>query len=225
MNNIFLIFGYGVPKNILKDKNYNFYLNVIFNRIYDITRKENIKNPIIITCGGPTDLIKPYKKTESQEMLKWFDFKIKSKSFLKSITKNWIFLKENKSLSTLENLLNSKYIISKRKINKANIFVFCEMTRQRRIKILAKKVFVRKYKVRIIPIDFDMSINRYISLKDIAKIERLGIKYALWALQSKNNFKRFHKIFEEKLEYLRSNKNHIINTEKWFDEKLGDLEK
>lgn len=42
MNNVYLIFGYGVPKNISKDNNYKFYLNMVFNKIYTQAIK-NIK--------------------------------------------------------------------------------------------------------------------------------------------------------------------------------------
>jgi hypothetical protein len=36
MKNIFLILGHGIPKNILKDENCNFYLKMVFNKIYDV---------------------------------------------------------------------------------------------------------------------------------------------------------------------------------------------
>lgn len=226
MNNIFLIFGYcGVPKDILKDENYNLYLRAIFNNIYDICQKQNILKPIIITCGGKTDTIKPYKRTEAEEMFRWFDSIIENKAFLKHITKNWLFFKENKSLSTLENLLYSKDIIDKRKIKKANIFIFCEHTRQIRVKILAKKVFVKNYKINIIPIDFDVSPSRYLSLEQLAKRELLGVKHSLWALKSKENLRKYHELFEEKFRLLRSGKSHEVNQQKWWDEKLKEIEK
>ena len=52
MKNIFLVFGYGIPKNILKDENYNFYLKMVFNKIYDLATKNDIKNPVIIVTEG-----------------------------------------------------------------------------------------------------------------------------------------------------------------------------
>ncbi|MDD5172809.1 MAG: hypothetical protein PHG59_01550, partial [Patescibacteria group bacterium] len=138
MNDIFLVFGYGIPKNILKDENYNFYLKMVFNKIYDFVVKNKIVKPIIITCGGETDMLKPYKRTEAAEMIKLFSAFIKERPFLNPITKNWLFIPENKSLSTLENLLNSNKIIQKQKIKKASFFIFCEQTCEKRIKILAK---------------------------------------------------------------------------------------
>jgi uncharacterized SAM-binding protein YcdF (DUF218 family) len=162
MNDIFLVFGYGVPKNILKDENYNFYLKMVFNKIYSFVAKNNIDKPIIITCGGETDMLKPYKRTEADEMIKLFSAIINERLFLKPISNKWLFIPENKSLSTLENLLNSNKIIQKRKIKKANFFIFCEQTRERRIKVLAKKILDKNYNFLVVPIDFDVSVNRYL---------------------------------------------------------------
>jgi hypothetical protein len=157
MDNIFLVFGYGVPKNILKDENYNFYLKMVFNKIYDTTVKNNIDNPFIITCGGQTDMFKPYDRTEAEEMIRFFKAFIQESPFLESITKNWRFIPENQSLSTLENLLNSLDIVHKRGIRKANFFIFCEQTRENRINTLAKKILDKNYNFITIPIDFDTS--------------------------------------------------------------------
>jgi hypothetical protein len=181
---------------------------------------------VIIFCGGKTDVFKPYKRNEADEMKKFFIYLIKQKQFLKQITKNWDFVSEKISLSTLENLIESKKIIVKRKISKANIFIFCEQTRGNRIKIIAKKVFDKNHNAQIIPIDFDISSNRYLPINFIAKKEKAELKHSLWALKNKNNFKKYHKIFEEKIKYLRSTgtKNHAESVKKWWDKKLADLE-
>ena len=107
MTNIFLVFGYGIPKNILKDENYNFYLKTVFNKIYGVVTKDTYTKPLIIFCGGKTDIFKPYKRNEAEEMRKFFTAMINQRPFLKSITKNWLFIVEKESLSTLENLINS----------------------------------------------------------------------------------------------------------------------
>ncbi len=225
MKNIFLICGYGVPKNILTDENYNFYLKIILNKIYSLTLENKIDRPMIICAGGKTDIFKPYKRTEAAEIIKLFKNIIKQKSFLKAITKNWLFMPENKSISTLENLLNAQQIISQQKINKAKIFVFCEQTREQRIKILSKKIFNKNYKTQVISIDFDISANRYLPLDYLAKKESLEIKYGFWALQSPANLKRYHEIFEEKLAYFRKvdwQKNpDAIKT--WWDQKIKEF--
>ncbi len=225
MNDVFLVFGYGVPKNILKDENYNFYLKMAFNKIYSFVVKNKIDKPIIITCGGETDMLKPYKRTEADEMIKLFGALIKERPFLKPMTKNWLFIPENKSLSTLENLLNSNEIIQKRKIKNANFFIFCEQTREKRIKVLAKKILDKNYNFLVVPIDFDVSANRYLPAEYLVKKESVELKHSLWALQSPENLKKHHKVFEEKFEYFRKvgHKAHINAVKEWWDQKLKEL--
>ena len=225
MNNVFLIFGYGIPKDILKDENYNFYLKMAFNKIYDLVIKNKIDNPVIITCGGKTDMQKPYKRTEAEEMIKLLRNLIKNQPVLKPITKKWRFIPENQSLSTLENLLNSNQIVIKKNLKKANLFIFCEQTREKRIKVIAKKIFDKNYNFLIMPIDFDVSANRYLSPEFLAKKETAELKHSLWALQSPQNLKKHHEIFVEKIEYLRqAGPNvHVETVRKWWERKLEDL--
>ena len=226
MNDIFLIFGYGVPKNILRDQNYNFYLKMVFNKIYDIVVKNKAAKPLIIFCGGNTDCFKPYKRNEAGEMIRFFTTIIKQRPFLKLITKNWRFIQEKESLSSLENLIKSKNIILKRKIKKASLFIFCEQTREKRIKVVAKKIFNKNFNFQAIPIDFDVSANRYLSPNYLAKKEKAELEHSLWALRRPENLKKHHKVFEEKIEYLREagpNK-HAEAVKKWQDQKLKELE-
>ncbi len=225
MKDVFLISGYGIPKNILKDENYNFYLKLVFNKIYELTTSSKNKWPIVITCGGKTDMFKPYKRTEADEMLRLLKSFIKERKFLKPITKNWLFIAENKSLSTIENLLNSNGLIKNRKIKKANVFIFCEQTREKRIKILAKKTLYKNYKIKILPIDFDVSKNRYLSPDFLNKKEKVELKHSLWALKSPTNLKKHREVFEEKIEFLRKagNKTHTNAVREWWEKKLNEL--
>lgn len=222
MNNIFLIFGYGVPKNILKDENYNLYLKMAFNKIYNISFISKI-NPIIICSGGKTDCYKPCKRTEADEIIKLFKNIVK-KPFLTKITQNWLFIAEKKSLSTLENLLNCQEILKNKSIkqNNANIYIFCEQTREKRIKTLAKKVLGKNYNLKIIPIDFDISSNRYVNPEFLAKKEHLGLKSALWALQNPENLQKYRESFKEKIDFLRKKgaKNQPEAVKKWWEQKI-----
>lgn len=225
MNSIFLVFGYGVPKNILKDENYNFYLKMVFNKIYDIVIKNHIYNPIIITCGGKTDMFKPYDRTEADEIIRFFKTFIRERPFLNSVTENWKFISENKSLSTLENLLNSLDIVQKRDIPEANFYIFCEQTRQKRIKVLAKQI-LDKYNFTVFPIDFDTSPNRYLPIEYLAEKENKELQHSLWALQSPENLSKHHKVFEEKFAYFRTigNNTNINIVKEWWDKKLKELD-
>ncbi|MEA2097682.1 MAG: hypothetical protein U9P70_01210 [Patescibacteria group bacterium] len=224
MKNIFLIFGYGVPKDILKDENYNLYLKIVFNKIYDIFAKNEIVNPVIIFSGGVTDCRKPYKRNEADEMIKLFDL-LRKRQFVKNLTKNWVLIPEKKSISTLENFLFCKKIISKRKINKANIYIFCEQTRERRIKKLSKIIFNKNYKCCIVTVDFDTSSNRYLDPEFITKKEKEELKHSLWALKGRENLKKHRKSVEEKLKFLREvkSKDHEKEIKKFWEMRLGKL--
>lgn len=225
MNAIFLVFGYGIPKNILKDENYNFYLKMVFNKIYSFAVKNKVEKPIIIFCGGKTDMLKPYRRNEADEMIKFFKKLINERPELKSLTQNWLFIPEKKSLSTLENLINSRNIIINHRIKKANFHIFCEQTRLKRIQILAKKILPKNYNYSVVPIDFDVSTNRYLPAEYLAKKESAELKHSLWALQSSENLKKHHQIFEEKLAYLRKadHKTHAKAVKEWWDQKLKEL--
>ena len=225
MKNIFLVFGYGIPRNILKDENYNFYLKMVFNQIYNLVIKKNIDNPVIICSGGKTDIYKPYKRTEGEEMIRLFK-QIAKRPFLKEITKDWLFIPEKTSLSTVENFLNCGVILKKKRIQRANLFIFCEKTRERRIKRLAKEVLDKNYNFQILPIDFDISENRYLDHKFLKKKERLVLKHDLWALQSPENLKKYHKIFEEKFDFLRNagSNAHTEAVRQWWEKKIKELD-
>lgn len=224
MKNVFIIFGYGIPKDIIKDENYNFYLKMAFNRLYDLAL-ENSQKSLIIACGGKTDFFKPYQRTEGQIIVNWFKKFIDQRSYLKNITKHWQLLAEKKSISTLENLLYSYKILKKLKINQAKVFIFCEQTRGRRIKILAKKIF-KNYSLQVVPIDFDVSETRYLPVDYLHKKENRELKYSLWALKNPQNFQKHHRIYEEKFKYLRQipHQKQMLALRKWWDEKAKNNE-
>jgi len=224
MKDVFLIFGYGVPKNILVDENYNLYLKTIFNQVYDFVTKNKIQNPLIICSGGKTDCFKPYKRTEGDEMIKFLK-KLCQQSFLKPVTKNWLFISEKISLSTLENFLYCKNILKKQKIISARLFVFCEQTRVKRVKILAKKILAKKYNLTVIPVDFDTSPNRYLDPQFLTEKERLVLKHDLWALENPANLKKYHQLFEEKLKFLRKAgpEVHTKAVQEWWKQEIIKL--
>jgi len=223
MKNIFLIFGYGIPKNIFADENYNLYLKTVFNQVYDLVTKDKVSSPLIICSGGKTDCFKPYKRTEGDEMVKFLK-KLCQQSFLKSVTKNWLFVSEKTSLSTLENFLHCRGILKKQKIT-ARLYIFCEQTRAKRVKILAKKILAKKYNQTVIPVDFDTSANRYLAPKFLAEKERLVLKHDLLALENTTNLKKYHQLFEEKLKFLRKAgpEVHTKAVQEWWKQEINKL--
>jgi len=223
MKEIFLVLGYGIPKNIIKDENYNFYLKIIFNIIYDNVSRHNINNPLIIFSGGRTNLDKPYQKTESEEMMKLFLSLLKNRSYLKKFTEKWQLITEKNALSTLENILNCKNIIINKKISAANINVFCEQTRNKKVKTLARRIFDNKYRIKIYPIDFDNSRNRYLGYEFIRQKETTELKHAFWALKNKSNLKKYHALHLRKISYLRKHPGNPDIIKSWWDKEKAEI--
>lgn len=203
MNKIFLILGYGIPKDIFEDLEYRSYLAAAFNNIFEYAREHKDEKIFIIFSGGKTDMVEPYKRSEAGEMKKFFEY-LTRREFVRDMTKGWTLLTDTASLSTMENILNSKKIIEKRNIKGARIGIFCEFTRKSRITKLAKNIFGSEYKFEVFDIDFSISENRYLDKDYILQKEKNALKFDLWALSSEENFKAYHKNFSDKFKFLRS---------------------
>lgn len=215
MNRVFLILGYGIPKNIHRDDNYRRYLSLVFNTIFEASRKDTAGPAQIIFCGGPTDMYKPYRRTEAAEMEKFFRASLRKLQTQER--RNFTLHQEKKSLSTLENLVFTKSLLSRKRIKTRQVTVFCEYTRHRRISVLGKNIF-GSTTVRVVPIDFDTSTNRYLDPKFLAAKESKVLKFDLWALENSKNFARWHNLFVEKIAFLRSipPKRQVRAIEQWW---------
>ncbi|HPI67224.1 MAG TPA: hypothetical protein PKZ16_01620 [bacterium] len=146
------------------------------------------------------------------------------RDFVKNYTKSWQYKLENKSLSTMENILFANKIIENTKIDK-NIFIFVEQTRVLKIKTLAKKIIKNKF--QIIPLDFDLSINRYRDPEFLKRKELADLKISLMVLSDKKIYNYYRKILKDKVTYFRqmgpTQHREAINN--WWQEKLKEMEK
>src|SRR3989339_1730620 len=104
---LYLILGYGIPKKIDVDDNYRRYLGIIFNTVYSQSADQT---PTIMFCGGHTDIIKPYQRTEAGEMAGFFK-QLAIRPSCQAQTRKFKYFLEKKSLSTLENIIYSREII------------------------------------------------------------------------------------------------------------------
>ncbi len=201
MQKIFLILGYGVPEDIFSDENYGVYLKTVFNHIYDCSVREKI-TPVILCSGGLTDCYLPYERSEAGEMVKYL--KALGERFgLHEVTKDWRYLTEESSLSTLENLLNCWEMLRKNHVDYSEVSIFCEKTREKRVKMVGGKIFEKK-KVKVFPIDFMNSPQRYLAIDQLEAKEQVEIDHSLWALESQENLKQHHEGFQKKVEMLRA---------------------
>lgn len=212
---VFIIPGYGIPESIEQDQNYLTYLHVAFNRIYD---SANGEKALIIPCGGPTNCTPPYEGTEA-EVIGSHIRKLIDRSATGDRCKEWSIVLEDRSLSTLENLVFAKEIVHSEK-NVESMTVFCEVTRRNRMQIVGDAVFGATPFMKIDPIDFDVSANRYLDPAIIEQKEDIEIRGSLWALESPERLARHHELFERKFVLLRSlqdgGMSHVDAVAEWY---------
>lgn len=195
---IVVINGYGVPKDIMTDFSYYAYLIQIFNFLWENYRQKSL---LIIPCGGPTDLYPPFKRTEAGEIAKWLKVRIKKLG----LTKKWRLRSIATELSALENLLACR-----RFVHNSNINYFCERTREKKMRILASKIFGNK--IRVIGIEFDGSASRY-QLPGRKELENQDLSYSLLALKNPTWRKILRQAAEEKIRVLRKTPERVRATE------------
>ncbi|MCR4314408.1 MAG: YdcF family protein [Candidatus Uhrbacteria bacterium] len=216
---IFLVLGYGVPQNLKADLNYRAYLNIAFNAVF--ARAANAPAAIIV-CGGPTNGVPPYDVTEAQALATYLQ-SMKSRPEMNEQADAWTVFQEGESLSSLENLIFAKRLMEANNIE-GPITIFCEATREVRLGETARLVFG---KVRIDPIDFDVSKNRYLDPAVTKKREDIALQETLWTLQDESRLSAHHAFYEKKFEWFRAQVEkgipHVDIVEEWYKTKLYEL--
>jgi uncharacterized SAM-binding protein YcdF (DUF218 family) len=222
MKEVFIVLGYGIPKDILRDNNYRRYLPIAFNTIYSATQERGVE-PVVVFSGGRTDMFKPYRRTEAVEMAH-FSRTLLKKLFPKE-RKLWKLYAEKRSLSTMENLLYTKELLKRNRVPLTRVMLFCEATRERRVHILAKKLLAVQH-LRVVPVDFDLSSNRYLDPAFLREKEERVLRFDVWALKNPENFKKYHSLFREKIAFLRSQgtRGHAKAVERWWRMKLKKID-
>lgn len=221
---LFLVCGYGIPKDIATDDNYRRYLGIVFNTIYVDTLKDPAQNRTLVFSGGYTDCFPPYKRSEAAEMARLFA-QWSERPFCRAVTKHWRVVLERVSLSTIENILYTRDLIQKKKWPVKQVTIFCEATRVGRIRSLTKKIPFG-VRVQILPVDFDLSSNRYLDPAFLKKRETMGAKLEVWALKDPKHLKEYQKGLKEKIASLRKAGpgKHAEAVKLWWEKRLKELE-
>ncbi len=186
----FIIPGYHLPNNIENDEKYIKYFDFACNEIAKISNSEKV---LVILSGGNIDMNKPFERILSKVMLPFF------KIYIDKYNINCLIETEEKSLSSLENLMYSKDILDKFKGN-FEIYIFSDKQRLDRSKMIADKVFDN-------PIMLSVDISHELEKQNaevVNKKEELATKFSLWALKSKDNFDKFKSVYNDKYTYLRT---------------------
>ena len=209
------IFGYGVPEDIATDWNYNTYLRVAFNHVFE-TQRQHGGEVTVAFCGGPTDMREPYDRTEAGEMKRLFST-FSERPFVNA---EWRLVELDEGLSTLEDLLAAKQHADEQ--DSTNAYIYCEFTRWKRVDRLAQDVF-GTMNVTVVPIDFDHSQSRYHEADFLEQREQRDLEFERWSLKSKENLAEHHALHEEKLKRLREAgpEHHQDALKAWWEERIA----
>ncbi len=181
--------GYGVPEDIFTDPNYRTYLAQVFNTLW---KRYGDAQLTIVLLGGYTAFFKPYRRSEAGEMARWFRREIKKRG----LTELWTLDTITTEYNTLGNMKELRELIGTKPV-----LYFCEETRGEKCRILGHEIFGRK--IRVMPIDFDMSPRRYDTMFRTAQ-EKEDLRYSLWGVKNPVARDKLKWADWEKIEKLRA---------------------
>jgi len=219
MRHVFIVPGYGIPKDILRDSGYQAYLKTAFRAV--CARLGARHTALVILSGGPTG--GRGGKTEASEMRRFARDLSRDPRF-NCAWERVEFAEERRSLSSLENLLFARELMKESGIRPRRIATFCELTRKKRIKTLARKIFRGKAAVDVLAVDFDRSPDRYLETETMRMREWNHLKFDLWALKSPENLASHRSLVEKRLRKLRQKGvTDRIKTQLWWSRELRRL--
>ena len=184
-----IINGYGVPRNIRTDRSYHAYLVQVVNWLWERHRTHAVT---IVPCGGRTDMRQPYRRTEAGEMVAWLQPKLRGLGLASS----WRIAPIATELAALENMLAAA-----KRYPEGPIVYFCEWTRLKKMRVLARKVFGAR--ATVVGIEFDGSPPRY-DRNGRRALEREDLTYSLAALRDPAWRRMLRHAAEEKIRVLRA---------------------
>ena len=130
-----------------------------------------------------------------------------------------VVLTEENSISSVENLVESKKIIDEYSgINK--IYVSTDEQRVDRNRKIAEVVFGQ---CEMLAVDLSHDLEKE-SSEIVEEKEKLALKISLWALQNKENYDKLHELYQQKYEHLRQFPDELRKQKEieWWKEKLTD---
>lgn len=195
---IAVINGYGIPRDIRTDCSYHAYLVQVVNWLWERHRDHGLT---VVPCGGKTDMRPPYRRTEAGEMARWLQPHIRALG----LSTRWKISPIATELTALENMLT----VAKR-FSKGPIVYFCEWTRLKKMRALAKRIFGKR--CLVVGIEFDGSAPRY-DLDGRRALEREDLRYSLAALKDPTWRRMLRAAAVEKIRVLRTTPEHVRATE------------
>lgn len=219
---IFLIPGYGVPRDMATDGNYPRYLGLVFNFLFSEARRGVIGT--VVMSGGASDMTAPYRRTEAGEMAKvmkaWA-----TRAECREAFRGWRWQKETKAILSVENLVLTKEWCDQQGLSGGRLTLFVEATRAARLSRLARLVFAG-WTVRVVPVDFDLSANRYVEEAFLHRREATAWRWEARACRDASFRRELHTLARRRLTKLREagDTAHVHAVRAWWEEQLKRLE-
>lgn len=195
---VVVINGYGVPEDFRTDCSYHAYLVQVVNWLWERHRTHAIT---VVPCGGKTDMRRPYRRTEAGEMTRW----LRPRIVTLGLAPRWRVAPVATELTALENMLAAA-----KRYRADPIVYFCEWTRLKKMRALAKRILGAR--ATVIGIEFDGSPPRY-DRDSRRALEREDLRYSLAALEDPAWRQMLRAAAEEKIRVLRLTPAHIRATE------------
>lgn len=214
MKQVFIVPGYGIPPNTLKDNAYRAYLTSVTKQVTNYLKTRPLTKCVLIFCGGKTALDKPFNRTEAGEMVRLFTHVSRNTLSSSQIKIN----KEQKSISSLENLVNANNALQRLTKTKKQVIIFFERTRAYRGRELAK-IVIKGKKIKVIPVDL-YTPEQMKHIKLMQKKDKLSLNASLWALRSTEHYKKLHRIYLRRIRILRRTppgNREVVNRNLWTE--------
>lgn len=163
------VLGTGVPKDIISDSNYNYFLREVLYQIH--ASQSNKEHCVVYLCGGKTNINYP-ERSGAGEMRRWLE------KALKNTTEEAItFVLIDDTLDARQNIEALAKIVIQNNVRLITIFV--EYARQDTTRVLARH-FLKRF--QIVPVQYDFKRNAYWE-----RVKRIPKVLLMWgALRSKS---------------------------------------
>jgi hypothetical protein len=218
---LYLIPGYGVPRDMAADGSYQRYLGFVFNYLFAEAQR-GVAGTVVMS-GGATDMLPPCRRTEAGEMavvLKAWAARPECRRALKG----WHWQREDKAILTVENLLNTQAWAARQGWSSARLTIFVEATRAARVRRLARLVFPG-WTARVVPVDFDLSANRYLEADFLRRREQAQTRWEARAVHDPAFRRELHALALRRLAMLRTAgpDGHVAAVRVWWEKELSAM--
>lgn len=219
-----IVCGYCASEDIYSDPRFAQYLNDLASLLQclKLTSDSNSKL-VILFSGGPTRQQPPFDKTEAAEMARLWQKIVQEKgdALLAVIP----VIKEDRSLSTVENIVYSLKAIPEEYLPIQRLHVFSRPSRRQLLERISTLAAGSSVEVSVeTSLAFDPHYKESLAPAKPERNSEQSLQATLWALQSEENLERYRQVYVAKYALLRERPN-ISNDEleDWWEMQFAKL--